>query len=67
MRVGVTGVISESASIWLAIALGLGILAVQGYRYTRVARLGPLETAVILVVNLLFGVSVVAAKVALVH
>jgi hypothetical protein len=66
LLVGVTGVISESASIWLAIALGLGI-PVQGYRYTRVARLGPLETAVILVVNLLFGVSVVAAKVALVH
>lgn len=67
LLVGVAGLVSESASIWLAIGLGLGILAVQGYRYTRVARLGPLETAVILVVNLLFGVSVVAAKVALVH
>ena len=64
---GVLGMIDESASIWLAIAIGLAILTVQGYRYARVAGLGRVGTTLILVVNLVLGASVVVMKVALVH
>jgi hypothetical protein len=67
LLLGVAGVISESASVWLAIALGLMILGIQGYRYTRAAGLGPFGTVAILTANLVLGISVVAAKVTLVH
>jgi hypothetical protein len=61
------GLVNESTSIWLAIAAGLATLAVQGYRYARAASLGRIGTASILVVNLLFGLCVVAMKVTLIH
>ena len=67
LLLGAVGLIGESASVWLAIALGLATLTVQGYRYSRVASLGSLGTAAILVVNLMLGASVVLLKVALVH
>jgi hypothetical protein len=64
---GATGVIDESTSVWLAIALGLTTLTVQGYRYARIASLNPAGTIAILVVNFALGASVVLLKVALVH
>ena len=64
---GAIGVIEESTSVWLAIALGLATLTVQGYRYARIASLGPAGTVAILLVNLMLGASVVLLKVALVH
>lgn len=67
LLLGVVGLVNESTSIWLAIAAGLATLAVQGYRYARAASLGRIGTASILVVNLLFGLCVVAMKVTLIH
>ena len=67
LLLGALHLIDESASIWLAIALGLSTLAVQGYRYALVARLGRLATVAILVANLLLGICVVVLKVTLVH
>lgn len=67
LLLGVFGVVSESTSIWLAIALGLAALFAQGYRYSRAARLGGLATAGILVANLVLGAAIVVLKVMIVH
>lgn len=64
---GVVGIVTEHTSLWLAIATGLTILALQGYRYSRAATLGRLWTAWIVVANLLLGVSIVVLKVTIVH
>lgn len=61
------GIVTESTAVWLALVLGLVTLAIQGYRYARIAALGRIGTASILVVNLLLGASVVLMKVMLVH
>ena len=67
LMLGVVGLVSESTSVWIAIALGLTTLTVQGYRYARIASLGRTGTIAILIVNLMLGGSVVLLKVALVH
>ena len=64
---GAVGLIHESVSIWLAIALGLATLSAQGVRYARVTHLSRAGTAAILVMNLMLGVCVVVLKVTLVH
>jgi hypothetical protein len=61
------GVINEREAIWLAIALGLVTLFVEGVRYARATHLGRLGTAVILLLNLVLGASIVILKVSLVH
>jgi len=40
LTLGGLGVFDETASIWLALGLGLAILAVEGVRYARIERLG---------------------------
>ena len=64
---GAVGLIHESASIWLAIGVGLGTLSAQGIRYARATQLTRAGTAAILVMNLVFGLGVVVLKVTLVH
>jgi hypothetical protein len=64
---GVIGVVSESNSVWLAIALGLATLTIQGYRYARVASLSFLGTATVLLVNVALGLCIVVLKVSLLH
>ena len=67
LLLGAVGLIHESASIWLAIAVGLGTLSAEGVRYARVTRLSRAGTAAILVMNLAFGLCVVVLKVILIH
>jgi len=67
LLLGAVGLIHESASIWVAIAVGLGTLAAEGVRYARVTQLSRTGTAAILVVNLVFGLGVVVLKVILIH
>jgi hypothetical protein len=64
---GALGIVTEHTSLWLAILVGVAMLSVQGYRYSRAAALGGLATAGILVVNLLLGLSIVILKVTIVH
>ena len=64
---GAIGLIDESASIWLAIALGLAALSAEGVRYARVAHVSRVGTAAILVMNLVLGLCVILLKVTLVH
>jgi hypothetical protein len=67
LLLGAVGAISESTSIWVAIAVGLATLSAQGLRYAYVTHLSPAGAAAILVMNLLLGVCVIALKVTLVH
>jgi hypothetical protein len=67
LLLGAVGLINEKESIWLAIVFGFITLSAQGVRYARVTRLGRVGTALILVLNLVFGAFVVVLKVTLVH
>ena len=64
---GALGVIRGSLSIWLALALGVAALAVQGVRYARLERLSALGTVVVVGLNLALGLSLVLLKVIVVH
>jgi hypothetical protein len=64
---GATGLLAENTSVWLALGVGLAILAVEGLRYARLERLGLLGTLKITASNLALGVLVVVLKVAVAH
>ena len=65
--VGAAGVVGETAAVWVALAIGLATLAVEGFRYARLERLGPRGTLVAVAVNLALGLLVVALKAGLAH
>src|SRR5689334_27760 len=56
-----------STAVWLALGSGLVVLAVQGFRYSRVERLGLTGTVVAVAVNLGLGLTIVALKAAVGH
>jgi hypothetical protein len=64
---GAVGLVSESVAIWIAIAAGIATLSAQGVRYAHATGLGRSGMGVIVVINLLLGLSIVALKVTLVH
>jgi hypothetical protein len=64
---GAVGVISTTAAVWLALATGLGVLAVEGVLFARLERLGWLGTLVIVSVNLALGVSLIGLKLLVTH
>jgi hypothetical protein len=64
---GALGVLRESSAIWLALFLGLLTLVVQGVRYARVERLGPLATIVSVSLNAALGLVIVGLKALLAH
>jgi hypothetical protein len=64
---GVIGVLSTSASVWLALGIGLVTLAVEGIRYARLEHLGGAATLGAIGANLALGLLVVALKVGLQH
>jgi hypothetical protein len=67
LSLGALGVLRETTSIWIALLLGLGILAVAGIAYARIERMGRLGTLAVVAVNLAFGLALVALKAALAH
>lgn len=64
---GALDVLRESSAVWLAIAIGLVTLGVEGARYARLEALGPMRTMIAVGLNLALGVVVVALKVAVSH
>jgi hypothetical protein len=64
---GALGFIRESRAMWLAIAVALATLILQGARYARVERLGRIGTLVAIGVNTLLGLVIVALKAGLTH
>jgi hypothetical protein len=64
---GALGVLGDTASVWLALGIGLLILAAEGVRYARFERAGFLVSVAAIGTNLGLGLLVVALKIALAH
>jgi hypothetical protein len=64
---GAAGVLRESRAIWLALAFGLFVLAIQGVRYARLEHMRGLGTFGAVAINLGLGLVIVALKVVLAH
>jgi hypothetical protein len=64
---GGVGLFDETVSIWLAIGLGLAVLAVQGVRYARIEGLGSLGIMLAVGLNVGIGVLVVLLKAEVLH
>src|SRR5580765_768836 len=60
---GATGLLAGRTSFWLAFALGIATLGVQGLRYARVERLGTTGTVVAVAINLGLGLVLVIFEV----
>jgi hypothetical protein len=67
LLLGAVGIVSTQVAIWLAIALGLVVLAAQGIVFSRVERLGRLATAGVVLANAAFGLVLIALKLLLTH
>jgi hypothetical protein len=67
LLLGAIGLLRESTAIWVALSVGLVVLAVQGVRYARVERMSAGGTAAAVAANLALGVVIVAAKALLTH
>jgi hypothetical protein len=67
LLLGALGVIDETVSIWLALSLGLAILALEGVRYARLERLGLAGTLIAIAVNVGLGLLVVLLKAEVLH
>ena len=67
LLLGALDVMRESASVWLALGLGLAILAAEGFRYAHIETLGRTATLSVVGANLAIGLLVVALKVAVAH
>jgi len=67
LTLGGIGVFSERNSIWLALALGLATLAVEGVRYARIESLQFGGTLVAVAANVGLGFLVVLLKVLVLH
>jgi len=67
LTLGTVGLFAENTSIWLAIGVGLLTLALEGWRYARLERLGPAGTLVAMAANVGLGLLVVLLKVTVLH
>ena len=62
LLLGSIGLFEDDTAIWLAVAFGLVVLAVQGFVFARVERLGPKSTVAVVAVNVALGLLLVALK-----
>jgi hypothetical protein len=67
LLVGASGLISTRSAVWIAYALGLGVLVTQGFVFARIERLGWLGTATVVTANVALGVALVALKLFVSH
>jgi hypothetical protein len=67
LLLGVIGILDEGTCVWIAIAIALGTLAAQGFRYARIESVGWRGTATAVGANLALGLLVVALKVTVHH
>lgn len=67
LLIGAAGVFAENAAVWVALAIGLVTLAVEGLRFARFERLAFPGTVAAIGVNLALGLAVVALKVEVAH
>ena len=62
LLLGSLDVLDADTATWLALGIGLVVLAVQGFVFARAERLGPAGTAAVVAVNLALGLLLVALK-----
>ena len=62
LLLGSLDVLESDTAIWMAVAFGLVVLAVQGFVFARVERLGRTGTVVVVAVNVALGLVLVALK-----
>ena len=67
LLLGAFGVVSTQTAVWIAFALGLVVLFVEGLVIARVERLGALGTVAIVAANLALGLALVGLKLVLNH
>jgi hypothetical protein len=67
LLLGAVGVLSTDAAVWLAFALGLAVLAIEGVVVARVERFGALGTMVMVAANLTLGLALVVLKLVVAH
>lgn len=67
LLLGEIGVLSTRVSVWLALGLGLVVLAAEGLVVARAERLGWLGTIAVVAANLSFGALLVGLKLLLTH
>jgi len=67
LLLGSVGVISPKAAVWLALGVGLAVLAVDGLAYARVERLSRLGTVVVVAINVGLGVLIIGLKLLVIH
>lgn len=67
LLLGAVDVLKERTAVWLALAIGLVMLAVQGARYARLEAVGLRGTLLAMARNICLGLLVVTLKVAISH
>jgi hypothetical protein len=67
LALGALGFVRDTRAVWLALAIALGTLMLQGARYAGVERLSRTGTLVSIGVNTLLGLVIVALKAGLSH
>jgi hypothetical protein len=67
LLLGAFGLVSEQVAVWLALAVGLAVLAVQGALFARVERLAWLGTLVVITLNLGLGLLLIGLKLLVSH
>jgi hypothetical protein len=65
--IGAAGVMDGGTAVWLAVAVGVVTLAVQGIRYARLERLSPTGVLVSVSLNVALGLTIVVLKVLVGH
>jgi hypothetical protein len=67
LLLGALGLISARGAYWLALAVGLAVLVMEGIRFARIERLGLLATVAVVAANLSLGLVLVGLKLAVTH
>jgi hypothetical protein len=67
LLLGAVGVVSTSASVWIAFGFGLAVLAVEGVMFARVERLSWVGTVGVVAANLGLGFLLVGLKLLVTH
>ena len=67
LLLGAFGILQDSTAGWLAMGFGLATLAVAGFQYATVERLGLLASALTIAVNIGLGLVIVGLKAGLGH
>jgi hypothetical protein len=62
LLLGSLDALDADTAVWLALGLGLVVLAVQGFVFARVERLGTTATVAVVAVNVALGLLLVALK-----